>query len=637
MERDGFLPDVVTYVSILKACGAIGALKIGLRVHGDIIRKGLLEADLVIGSALLDMYAKLGCLAMARNVFDMLPIQNVVAFTALMTGYTRHGFGEDAIKLFDQMADKGIFPDATTVVSLLKACINIGATDKIEEIHAEMERKGFLESDMTLANALIDTYSKCGSLLKAQSLFDVLPFRDVVSWNSLIAGYAGHGLGEEALKWLQKMQLEGLTPDAVTYATALKAHGMIGDMNKTEEVLAAIENEGVLKGDIYVGSIFVNLYAKCGLLAEAWEVLNTSSVQDSSLWNALMSECVLIGCNDYALNLYKRMYLQAILPSSVTFVCSLRACGNTGAVKDGQQLHARILQVADMGRDLTVWNTMIKMYANFGWLSVAELVLKRLPNRDVVSWTNLISGYIEHNDSGEAFRCLEHMQIEGVSPDAVTVACCLKTCCDTLALFNGQELHCEIVRQGSFIGDLVVGNTLVYMYGICGHLTLAIEVFEGLPDHDVISWNGFLSVYAQQRYTNNAFSIFERMKACGIGPDDSTFLILLNLCSQSCLFHQSQTYFEAISKQLSMPPTYRHYACMIDCLCHCGSLTKALNMIEKVGVHYCPPVWRSVLNACRFWGTTDIAEETFNRTWLLDNRDPSMYVLLCQIKQENQI
>lgn len=613
MQLHGFLPDVVTYVCCLKACGTIGALEMGLKLHCEITKKGLLETDLIIGSTLVDMYAKCGSLAMAYKAFDKLPMQEVVSWTSLMAGYIKHGHGEEAFKIFERMQPKGVVPDVATLMSVLKGCISTGSTDKGEEIHAEIERKGFLEGDLVVGNALVDMYAKCGLLSKAQEVFDRLPLHDVVSWNSLIGGYVGHGQSEEALKCFEQMQLEGVSPDAVTYVSSLQACGKVGGVEKREEILNAIEKiktEGLLERDPYVGSSLVHMYGKCGLFPKALQVFNEFPVRDVSIWNALISAYVDHGWGEDAIKHLEYMQLQGVSPDPITLLCSLQACGSIGAREMGQRLHAALSQKQILGKELTLSNTLVHMYAKCGSLAFAQQVFDKLSVRDVVTWSNLIAGYAEQGYCVEALKRLEWMQLEGVSPDVITFACCLKACGSIGAISQGQELHYEIVRQGLHERDLMVGNALVDMYGKCGSLTLAREVFDSLPARDVVTWNALMSLFSQQG-DKNIFHVFDKMLGYGTRPDEATFSIVLSTCSRMALFDESQAYFELMSKLYHMVPTIEHHGCMIDLLSRSGELRKAVAVIKEMP--FCPnlPVWRSVLGACRNWGNLEMAKEAF--------------------------
>eukprot|EP00250_Pteridium_aquilinum_P008158 c17724_g1_i1 orf=1-972(-) len=178
-----------TFVALLKACLMLQDLDRGHEIHAEVARLGLLEKDLFVGSTLVDLYTKCGLIDKAKQVFDKLTKRDVVSWNVLITGYVNHGLGKEALDCFQQMQLQGVRPNAVTFICSLQACGMMGSTEKGTEIHAEVERKGLLESDHLVGSTLVDTYAKCGCLGKAQEVFDALPVRNVVSWTALIAGY----------------------------------------------------------------------------------------------------------------------------------------------------------------------------------------------------------------------------------------------------------------------------------------------------------------------------------------------------------------------------------------------------------------------------------------------------------------
>eukprot|EP00250_Pteridium_aquilinum_P022069 c25297_g15_i1 orf=1-915(-) len=182
-------PSAYTFVALLKACTLLKDLQRGDNIVEEIVKEGLLDGNVFLGSTVINMYAKCGLLSKAEDVFDKLVIRNVVSWNSLIAGFSEHGFGEEALQCFDRMQHEGIFPDAVTLVCSLKACSSLGATNKGREIHTQINRLGLLERDIFVGNALVDMYAKFGSFEKAQELFSNLPSRNLVSWNALIAGY----------------------------------------------------------------------------------------------------------------------------------------------------------------------------------------------------------------------------------------------------------------------------------------------------------------------------------------------------------------------------------------------------------------------------------------------------------------
>eukprot|EP00250_Pteridium_aquilinum_P018772 c24206_g14_i2 orf=126-974(+) len=172
--------SAVTLVALLKVCANQKELHRGSRVHVDIVKCALVEKNVFVGTALVNMYAKCGSLVKAQEVFVNLPVQEEAAWAALIAAFIDHGQCEEALKWYERMQLNGVFPNSVTIVHGLKACGSLRATDKGREIHAKIEEMGLLEGDLVIGNALIDMYTKSGLLDEACGVLYKLPIRNIV-------------------------------------------------------------------------------------------------------------------------------------------------------------------------------------------------------------------------------------------------------------------------------------------------------------------------------------------------------------------------------------------------------------------------------------------------------------------------
>ncbi|KAH7431896.1 hypothetical protein KP509_08G072000 [Ceratopteris richardii] len=414
--------------NVLKACASIGALDKGSQIHDEILGKGLTKTNQIIGTALIDMYAKCHMPIMAQEVFDMLPARDIVSWTALIAGFAKHDLGMEGLRCFDCLQDDGFHPNAVTYVCTLNACGNIKALQKGIEIHAKIEKDGMLGTNLAVGNALIDMYVKCGLISKAHEVFNRLPNQDVVSWTALIAAYAKHGDAMFALKCLDEMQLKGVAPNAVTYVCCLIACGRIGDVEKGKEIHEEIVSKGLLE-TLALGNALVDMYANCGFLKRALEVFDILPKRDVISWNALMSGYVKYEYGIKALNCLAQMQIEGVNPDFCTLVCGLKACSIPGNVGKGREIHAEISRNGFLGRNMVIGSALIDMYGKCGFLEIAHEVFDGLSTPDVISWNSLIAGYAQHGYGKEAIRCFELMQKQGFTPNATISFQCVESLC----------------------------------------------------------------------------------------------------------------------------------------------------------------------------------------------------------------
>ncbi|KAH7302040.1 hypothetical protein KP509_23G053400 [Ceratopteris richardii] len=482
--------------------------------HSEVVKKcqgklehyrGLVKVEdcnSYIGTTLIDMYAKCHMPIMAQEVFDMLPARDIVSWTALIAGFAKHDLGMEALRCFDCLQDDGFHPNAVTYVSLQKGI----------EIHAKIEKDGMLGTNLAVGNALIDMYVKCGLISKAHEVFNRLPNQDVVSWTALIAGYAKHGDAMFALKCLDEMQLKGVAPNAVTYVCCLIACGRIGDVEKGKEIHEEIVSKGLLE-TLALGNALVDMYANCGFLKRALEVFDILPKRDVISWNALMSSYVNYEYGIKALNCLAQMQIEEMWRKGIE---------HGGAVdgKDGGRIlgawevdmrgefpllfvskkeawtklpHSEVVKKCQGKLEHYRGLALIDMYAKCHMPIMAQEVFDMLPARDIVSWTALIAGFAKHDLGMEALRCFDCLQDDGFHPNAVTYVCTLNACGNIKALQKGIEIHAKIEKDGMLGTNLAVGNALIDMYVKCGLISKAHQVFNRLPNQDVVSWTALIT------------------------------------------------------------------------------------------------------------------------------------------------
>lgn len=615
-QHDSCFLNEFTFMALFKACTLTKDLETGSQLHADTIKGGFMEINDYISCALLHMYAKCGSLANAQEVMTNLRDPTIVSWNTLIAGYVEHRHAKEALYCFEQMQLLGVSPNAVTFVCALKACGCVGAINKGEEIHMEAARQGF-GKNIFVGNTLIDMYATCGILGKAKEVLDNLPNRDTVSWNALIAGYAEHGLSKVALSSFEQMQGEGVPLNASTFVSVLKACAVTGCIDKGEEIHYNVAKRG-LENNLHVGSTLVDMYAKCNRLPKAQEVFDKLSSRDTVSWNALLAGYAEHGCGQEALNRFKQMQLENVLPDAVTFAAILKACRVLRCIHKGQEFHAEIARNG-LGQDTTVGSSLVDMYAKCGLLSKAQELVDKFSVRSTALWSALIGGYAEYGYGEEAFDCFQQMQMEGMSPNAITYLGMLKLSGSIGASDKGQEMHADLARQG-LESDVVLGSTLVDMYGKCCLLAKAQEVFDKLHSRNAVTWNALIAGYAQVGENERVFACFDRMIAEGDKPNEVTFLNLLSACCHTGLLERGQTLFECMSGEYGVVATLEHITCIIDLLGRAGQLGKAAELF-KVSTKPDLGVWLTLLGAGEKWGNVSVASYAFDCVMRLDPED----------------
>ncbi|XP_077226625.1 tetratricopeptide repeat (TPR)-like superfamily protein [Tasmannia lanceolata] len=289
MQNEGIEGDGIVMVSLIQACANLGDLKLGLSVHGYMIRRDI-WMDVVIETSLVDMYAKNGFLNLASHVFERMSHRNVVSWSALISGFAQNGFAGDSLRLLIDMQDEGLKPDLVALVSALLACSQIGFLKLGKSIHGFIARR--LEFDRISGTAVIDMYSKCGSLSSARLLFDRISSRDSISWNAMITSYGIHGRGNEALSLFFQMNKTQLKPDQATFASLLSAFSHSGLVEEGRHWFDLMVREFKIEPSEKHYACMVDLLARAGFVKEAHELIQSMKIEPGvAIWVALLSGC----------------------------------------------------------------------------------------------------------------------------------------------------------------------------------------------------------------------------------------------------------------------------------------------------------------------------------------------------------
>jgi pentatricopeptide repeat protein len=575
----------------------------------------LVDKHVHIHNALLSMYLKCGALKEAQEMFDRLPVRNDVSWNILIAACVHHSLNDRALELFGRMQEEGFFPDSITFTCILKACGNLKLAKMGQNVHGEVCPQRSLLKNVVLGTALVSMYAKCGMLTEAQEAFHDLPARDVVSWNALIDGYVQQGLVDEAILLCGRMKRDGVSPDFVTFVSILKGC--------TDLKCNDIHPEN--SKDI------IGMSVRYGALSKAREVLDGLPVQDVVSWNMLIDAYVQHGCNVEAMICYSEMQEKGITPDVITFACTLKACGNLILCEEGEAIHVEINKRGLLKDNTVLATSLVDMYVKCGMLRKAKEVFDKIPKKDVVSWTALISGYTQQGLGHEALQCFQKMQDEGVSPDSITFTCILEACGSIGSINIGGEVHKEIKSLGLLIGNIVLCTALVDMYAKCGALTRAQEVFDGIVTQDVALWNALISGYAQLGKVKKVLCLFNCMLAENLTANSITFGAFLTVCNHAGLVEEGGICFDMINSGYFLDPDLQLSICIVDLFCRSGNFDKAMLVIESVPISSRFRMWVAFLVACRNWVNVELGEMVFDHLVQLDHRYSGGYVCMSNL------
>ncbi|KAF6167279.1 hypothetical protein GIB67_043140 [Kingdonia uniflora] len=361
-----------------------------------------------------------------------------------------------------------------------------------------------------------------------------------------------------------------------------------------------------------------------------------SSIQNPCLfvYNLMIKALTKEGSLRKVVLLFNELREEGLSPDSFTYPFVLKAIGRLRGGSEGINIHGFIVKTgvefdsyvgnALLGlyskcgclsyarqvfnqmrvKDVVTFTNMVSGYVNYGKLNEARELFERSPVKDVVLWTTMINGYVQSNYFEEALTLFQEMQVCRVKPDKFTIVALLTGCAQMGALEQGSWIHGYIENNYIMI-DTVVGTALIEMYAKCGCVDKSLEIFMGVKEKDTALWTAIICGLAMNGQTKKSLELFSNMQQDGGEPDAITFIGILSACSHGGFVEEGRQYFDSMKNVYKIEPKVEHYGCLVDLLGRSGLLDEAETMIEKIpnivadGNMDLLPLWSSLLGACR--------------------------------------
>lgn len=420
-ERDACPAAVVSvgpeaYASLLQCCVAAGCLRAGRQVHAAAVKRGPRYCrHAYIGTKLAVFYARCGALGDAERAFSALPAKNAFAWAAVIGMWSRAGLHGKALAGYAAMLEAGVPADNFVVPNVLKACAGLGLLGPGRAVHGYAWKAG-VGNCVYVMSSLVDFYGKCGEVDDAREVFDVMPERTVVSWNSMLMGYIHNGRIDEAADLFYEMRVEGVLPTRVSVLSFLSASADLEVLDGGRQGHAVAVSSG-LEMDLILGSSMINFYCKVGLVEAAEVIFEQMVERDIVTWNLMISGYLQDGQTDKALTTCHRMLESGLKFDCVTLASVIMACVKSYRMEVGGAAHAYAVR-NNLESDKTVFCSLIELYSSSGRIEQMRRVFDSIRRRDIAMWKAMICAYADHGMGSEALKLLYQMQLEGTSPTA---------------------------------------------------------------------------------------------------------------------------------------------------------------------------------------------------------------------------
>lgn len=490
MVGDGSVAaDGFTYPPVIKACAALGAVEQGRMIRENVeadVARGNARPNVFVQCALVDMFAKCGCLAEARRVFESMHVRDLAAWTAMIGGAVHGMDWIEVMNLFNCMRSEGFRVDSVIVATIIPACGRVKELGTGMALHGFAVRCGVAE-DICVSNALVDLYCKCGCMEMAASLFCSIDFKDVVSWSTLIAGYSQNGMYHVSANLFTEMVASGLKPNSTTLASVLPSLSELRLFRHGKEIHCFSLRKGLVQSE-FLGSALIDFYSRQGFIREAVTVFELMPKRDLVIWNAMVAGYAMNGDTDSALSALRALQKVGFRPDHVTVVSVLPVCNEHSRFIHGKELHAYVIRHC-ISSVCSVSNALIDMYCKCGCLEKAKDIFQLMTERDTATYNILISSLGKHGHEDQALMFFDLLKIDGIAPDKVTFVALLSCCSHAGLIDKGLRFYDSMLHDYNISPDKEHHSCVADLYSRSGKLDDAWSFISNLqeePEVDVL-------------------------------------------------------------------------------------------------------------------------------------------------------
>ncbi|KAH7864576.1 hypothetical protein Vadar_031172 [Vaccinium darrowii] len=532
-----------TYASIIEPCEYPSLEK---QVHAHALKMGFHGHEFV-QTKLLQMYGRCGCLNDATQLFDTMPVRNLHSWAAILSLYVGHGFFEEAFLLYEELLFGDVGLEFFVFPVVLKICNGLGRGELGRQLHGFVIKNRFV-CNIYVGNALIDVYGKCGSLNDAKKVFDGIPERDCVSWNSIVSACTSNGMVYEALEYLKrmsdesapnlitwsavigglsqnrydkeaievmyKMQADGFEPNAQMLASVLPACARLEKLSLGKEIHGYITRHGIMSNPIVINGL-LDVYRRCAnMVKELFIQMKQGIGNDIISWNSMISGYVDNSMFHKALSMYKELLMEGgVQVDSFTLGSAITASTELDSLRIGKEVHSQAI-VRSLQSNPFVGRAVVEMYSKYKDLNAAQRAFDEITEKDIVTWNALILGYAHCNQMESIPDILKKMKEDGLDPNIYT-------------------------------------------------------------------WNGIISGHVQNGYYELAMRLFSEMQGSNMRPDIYTVGIILPACSKLATIERG--------KQVHTHTIRNGYesdvhigAAVVDMYAKCGNMRHALAAYSRI-------------------------------------------------------
>ncbi|KAL2936429.1 hypothetical protein RDABS01_011843 [Bienertia sinuspersici] len=515
-------PDNFTYAFAISASGSLGHEGVGMLLHAQSIIDGY-DTDLFVGSAVIDMYLNFSKTGFAYKVFDKMSQRDTVLWNTMISGLVKNCCYVDSLQVFRDMIDSGVRIDSSTLSTILPAVAELQDLKVGKGVQCLAVKAGIF-SQVYVLTGLVSLYSKCGDVSTAKLLFGQMRRPDLVCYNALISGYTSNGETLLSVSLFNELLSSGMKVNSSTIVGLVPVGSPFGHLSLTSSIHCFCIKTGMIKNSS-VSTAITTVYSRLNEIDRARKLFDESPEKSLAAWNAMISGYTQNGLTEMAISLFQQMQKCHVRPNPVTVTSILSACAQLGAHSLGKWVH-ELINKEKLESNVYVSTALIDMYAKCGSITEARALFDEMPEKNVVSWNAMISGYGLHGLGHEAVTLFNEMLNSGISPSGVTFLCVLYACSHAGLVNEGKAIfhsmvhhHCEPVAEHN--------ACMVDIFGRAGQLDKALEFIENMPlKPSSVEWGALLG--ACMTHKNTKMARIAADKLLQLDPKNVGYYVLLS-------------------------------------------------------------------------------------------------------------
>ncbi|PKU79092.1 pentatricopeptide repeat-containing protein At4g39530-like [Dendrobium catenatum] len=597
LQSQAFCPNQFVFSSSIAACAKLNSLGFGQQIHAQVIASGF-ESDFFVSTTLVDMYSKFGELDLANSIFKKSEAKDPVLFNSMVSGYVSSGAHEEALLLFGDERKFGYFkPTEFSFGILIKACSDLNKEIGLQ-FHGLILKYGF-NSNCFAGTSLVDLYGRLGHVESLEKAFEEILSCDIALYNAMIGGFSRNGLDLLALDCFSELLFEGFTPNECTLASALKSSALLRS-HCWGSLIHGVGEKSKFSEHLIVKTALIDMYMKCGKTEESCSIFDSMIERNTVSYNSMIFGLGQNGYFDKAVRLSTEMKSLYIEVDPSTFVALMNSClGQEWVVYGDAVKHG-------LGSDLMIRNALLSCLIKKSSAEEALGFFKKMKERNVVSWTTIISGLTQLDLHSNAIEVFKTMCSSEIFPNSFTFSSALKACGNLASIKQGRCVHASGIKYG--VMDEYTNSSLLDMYAKCGVLEDSRRLFEEIGSEEIVSWNTMITAYAQHGRGREALEIYTMMQERNLEPNHVTFVSLLSACSHCGLLDVGIELFELMVSKHRIVPLMEHYACMVYLFGRAGFLDRAKLFIDGMPFEADASIWTVFLAACKLHGNSELAQ-----------------------------